>query len=356
MKKSTLVESIQRMHQIIGIKPNILIESEINEANAFATEGAKLFAKFFGSLEKDLVVGATSYSKNQVKRIVNKIGTSTLTADEMAVVKTLTKEAIAADRALIKNLSLEIFGEIQKLGKRQLKTKYYSEVKAGLKEILPDSEISKVIKDVDAKLTGGKVAPSPTPANPPKPPKQNATLKPNNEPSTPSVKSGELPPDADAIINSTAKSSAEAAAYMAQIEALGFNSKITKLLQLEYGKAGMANKTAAEIIDAGNQLARQLSEKDYGWVKRIWASISKDPAASITKAGKAGYKMIFWYSVLALSLAGAGIAFAIKNKVESKTGTKGSDILPDMPNIPDAEPKKQADADSVDWSKYKPQN
>ena len=48
---------------------------------------------------------------------------------------------------------------------------------------------------------------------------------------------------------------------MAQVESLGFTPKVTKLIQLEYGKPGVANKTAAELIDLGNQLVNQLSEK-----------------------------------------------------------------------------------------------
>jgi hypothetical protein len=161
-------------------------------------------------------------------------------------------------------------------------------------------------------------------------------LKPNNTPSVSTAKAGELPQNADEIIHTTAMESVEGAAYMAQVESLGFSPKVTKLLQLEYGKPGVANKTIDEIINDGNQLVKQLSEKEYGWLRRIWSAVSKDPAASISKAGKAGTKLIFWYSAIALTLAGAGIAIALKSWVESKTGTSGKDLLPSIPSIPDA--------------------
>lgn len=167
MKKNTLLESIKRIHQIIGIKPNILIESEINEANPVASEGAKLLAKLFTNLEKSLVVGGTSYTKAQVKTIIRKAGVGVLTADEKAVMQALSKELILADKLLIKKLTSEIFGEWSKLTNRQLKTKYYSEVKAGLKELLPETEVNKIINGVDAKITpkkpsGGQPTPQKT--------------------------------------------------------------------------------------------------------------------------------------------------------------------------------------------------
>lgn len=156
MEKNTLLENIKRIHQIIGIKPNILIESEINENNPLASEGAKLLAKIFTNLEKPLVVGSKNYSKAQVKTIIQKAGTSTLNADEKAVMQALSRDLISLDKKLITRLSSEVFGEMEKLGNRQLKTKFYSEVKAGLKELLPDSEVNKVIRNVDTKIAGKK--------------------------------------------------------------------------------------------------------------------------------------------------------------------------------------------------------
>jgi hypothetical protein len=156
MKKNTLIESIKRMHQIIGIEPNILIESEINESNPIASEGAKILAKLVTNLEKALVVGSKSYTKAQVKTIIGKAGNAVLTADEKAVMQVLAKDLIAVDKAFLKRMSSEIFGEWSKLSNRQLKTKYYSEVKAGLRELLPDDEVNKIVKGVDTKIAATK--------------------------------------------------------------------------------------------------------------------------------------------------------------------------------------------------------
>ena len=46
MEKNTLLENIKRIHQIIGIKPNILIESEINRI-------AENYVKYASWYEKD---------------------------------------------------------------------------------------------------------------------------------------------------------------------------------------------------------------------------------------------------------------------------------------------------------------
>lgn len=169
-------------------------------------------------------------------------------------------------------------------------------------------------------------------------------LRPNTSPAPTKPKTGELPADADEIIAATAKSSPEAAAYMRQIESFGFSEKITKILQLEYGKAGMANKTADELIEMGNRLSRQLSEKEYGWLKRIWSRFEKNPAGAIDKAGKASYKLMFWVTILILAASGVAVVLAIKNWFESKTGTSASDLLPSIPDAKSetepAKPKK----------------
>jgi hypothetical protein len=179
MNKKILLEEIKRMHELIGITPNILMESEITEAGIVSKEGAELLAKFFTNLERPLVANGKSYTKNQVKQIIGKIGTTQLNNEEKVLVSTLTKEAIALDKTLIKRLSNEIFGEIQKLTNRQLKTKYYSEVKKGLREVLPKEELDKLITNVNAKLNiQPKSTPTPNP-NPNPNPAPNPLPSPN---------------------------------------------------------------------------------------------------------------------------------------------------------------------------------
>ena len=169
MDNKVLLEDIKRMHELIGIKPNILIESVITEQVRVATiEAAQLLAKFFTNLERAVVAGGKSYTKNEVKQIIGKIGTIQLSNEEKLVVSTLTKEAIALDKTLLKRLSGEIFGEMQKLSSRRLKSLYYTKVKRGLKEVLPKEELADLITKVDAKL-GVKPKPAPRPTVTPTP-------------------------------------------------------------------------------------------------------------------------------------------------------------------------------------------
>ena len=54
MDNKVLLEDIKRMHELIGIKPNILIESVITEQVRVATtEAAQLLAKFFTNVESN---------------------------------------------------------------------------------------------------------------------------------------------------------------------------------------------------------------------------------------------------------------------------------------------------------------
>lgn len=164
MDNKVLLEDIKRMHELIGIKPNILIESVITEG-IVSKEAAQLLTKFFTNLEKTVVAGGKSYTKNQVKQVLRNIGSVQLTNDEKILIQTLTKDAIALDKQLIKRLSNEIFGEMQKLTRRQ-QTAYYSEVKKGLKDILPKEELNSLISSVNTKI-GAKPKPDPTPTTPP---------------------------------------------------------------------------------------------------------------------------------------------------------------------------------------------
>jgi hypothetical protein len=341
MTKRTLLEEIRRIHEISGIKSEILVEGLINEAaDPITKEMARIITSFFTGMEKEIIVAGRKIGQKKAEQIVSKIGSKTLTADEVAVVKALTKEVISADAAIIGRLTSDIFGEMQKLTSRTAKTKYFSEVKAALKGILPDEEVKNVVSGVTSKVkagttttgsstssgAGGKVKPKPEPNN---------VLKPDpnaNVPSAPDV----LPSNANEIIAATAASSAEAKAFMEQVKLLGFDEKITKILQLEYSK--FYNLSAAELIKEGNALVKQLNEKNYGWIKRGWSKVTDNPSEAIGKAGKASYKAILWYTVIGLAMTGSAIVYAIKNKVEDATGVKGSDILPDV-KVPDLSKK-----------------
>ena len=312
--KQNLNEQIARIKQLLVIKES----SDVKETETILNEQffAKLLQKMGSAFETKFITSVEG-------KLGKKIATAT-DAEIGAALKSLPvlrQEIAAAVYTTEKSMIDGVFSKYD--------MSIAGEASAAYTELQVKGLNKSILKDVTSQWkTAGKGGTTTTTGT-------NNALKPNNTPAPP-VKTGVLPPNADEIIQATAKSSPEAAAYMAQVESLGFTPKVTKLIQLEYGKPGVANKTAAELIDLGNQLVNQLSEKEYGWLRRIWSSVSKDPAASISKAGKAGTKLIFWYSAILLTLAGAGIAIAVKNWVENKTGTSGKELLPSIPSIPDA--------------------
>jgi len=326
--KQNLNEQIARIKQLLAINESFDVtetETILNEqffAKLLQKMGPAFETKFITSIEGKLGKKIATATDAEIGAALKSVDLAVLRKEIAAAVYTTEKSMIDG---VFSKYDMSIAGEASAA---------YSELQAkGLNK--------SILRDVTSQWkTAGKGSTTTTTST-------NNVLKPNNGSAAPTAKSGVLPPNADEIIQATAKSSPEAAAYMVQIESLGFPAKVTKLLQLEYSKVGVANKTIAEIIEDGNNLVRQLNEKEYGWLKRIWSSISKDPAASISKAGKAGVKTIFWYSAIGLTLAGAGVVYAIKNWVESKTGTSGKDLLPSIPSIPDA--NKTSTKEKIDW-------
>ena len=326
--KQNLNEEIARIKKLLT-----LTESSVTEENEILEEQIVQFIKnLVPGLERKFV---TSIEAKLGKKIAtatdSEIGAALKSAEMAALRKEIAATIYASEKAMIDGVFAKYNMSVA------------GEASAAYRELQANGLNRAILKDVvgEYKAAAGKLGSASSAASSATT-KQNTVLKPSTSTTASKAKVGEVPPNADEIINATAKSSAEAAAYMAQVEALGFDPKTTKLLQLEYSKAGVANKGIAEILEDGNALARQLNEKQYGWLKRIWASIAKDPATSIAKAGKAGYKAILWYSILVLAAAGAGVVFLIKDKIESKTGTKGSDILPSIPDANNAgtTPKK----------------
>lgn len=167
MDNRILLEDIKRMHKLIGITPNILIESVITEG-VVDKEAVAVFKSIFTNIERAVVAGGKSYTKKQVKQVIGKIGSQELTNEEKVLVQTLTKEAIALDKKLIQRLSNEVFGEMQKLSSRRLKTAHYGRVKRGLKELLPKEEFNALISNLNTKLNI-KPTPNPNPAPNPAP-------------------------------------------------------------------------------------------------------------------------------------------------------------------------------------------
>jgi hypothetical protein len=344
MKKQTLLESIKRMHQIIGIQPDILIETEINENNPIATEGAKLFTKLFTGVEKALVVGGKKYTQNQVKIIIGKAGKGMLTADEKVVMQVLAKDAITANKLLIKTMGLEIFGEMQKITNKQLRTKYYSEVKAGLRELLPDSEFDKIIKVVDDKLSGGKVNPQPKPK--PKPNVARGGL--GNLPIVASVDDIMEEVLIDPIFTNIVKSKPDG------------QESLRKFIELHHKKGVSADdlkESAGEFIVERIQNIPNVPGKPMnisgGIDKVIGVLIKGGPALDAAK-GSVKWSIAIGLALVAagvltlkefISLIGCRIGFEWTNNLLGCNGASS-----------DQQSNNTGNSGDVDWNKYKPVN
>ncbi len=346
MEKNTLIENIKRIHQIIGIEPNILIESEINENNPIASEGAKVFAKIFTNLEKPLVVGSKNYTKTQVKTIIQKAGTSTLTADEKAVMQALSKDLISLDKKLITRLSSEVFGEMEKLNNRQLKTKFYSEVKAGLKELLPDSEVNKVIRNVDTKIAAKK-------------PSGGQQTKPGTH--QPNVMSGglnNLP--AAASVDDIMEEILIDPIFKSIIE----NKKGSQELVREWVTKNVGKgATADDIIKAAGPYIERVQQAPGAPIKKVNVGGVLDSIFSIAQRGdkawasaKGGAKWALAIGLVLVitgvisikeygSLIGCRLGWDWSNKMFGCDGTSS-----------DQQNTNNNSNDGVDWSKYKPAN
>lgn len=95
MENKKLLEEIKRIHQIIGVTPNILTESE--EMVSEAGTRSSLAKKLASILISDVVeIGGKKYGKGEVNLIIKKVGTA-LTDEEKEVLKVVTSRAIAKD-------------------------------------------------------------------------------------------------------------------------------------------------------------------------------------------------------------------------------------------------------------------
>lgn len=95
MENKKLLEEIKRIHQIIGVTPNILTESEemVSEAGTGSSLAKKLASILIGDV---VVIGGKKYGKGEVNVIIKKVGTA-LTDEEKEVLKVVTSRAIAKD-------------------------------------------------------------------------------------------------------------------------------------------------------------------------------------------------------------------------------------------------------------------
>lgn len=322
--KQNLNEQINRIKTIIALNESSIIKDtsvvELNE------QWAQFVKTFVPALERKII---TSLEGKLGKKMSQASDAEIATALKSSQLAVLRKEIAAAVYASEKTMIDDIFSKYDMSIPGQATAAYKELQTKGISKSI-NRDVALEFKANASKSSGA----GGSQLNP------NAILRPNTSPSPNKSNTNTLAADADEIITTTAKSSAEAAAYMAQVERLGFDANTTKILQLEYSKAGVANKSASELIELGNDLTRGINEKKYGWLKRSWANFLKDPSGNIKKGGKATIVLIVIVTLIKMAASGAAIADAIRVWVESKTGTSGSNILPSLPDRPSTGKKK----------------
>jgi len=326
MSKQNLNEQLNRIKQLLNINESSVIEEAGNPIMA-------VVRKLVPGLERKL----TKALEGELgKKIANATDQEIETALKSTTMKATRQELAAAIYAVEKNMIDDVFAKYN-MSVATEASKAYSELQQnGLnKGILRD-----IVGEWKAGGKGGSSSLAPTPNPAPKPkPKKEPVLTPDPDapgPGSKPLKIDDLPPNANDIINGTAKSSTEAAAFMQQIDLLGFNDQITTLLKLSYSQN--YRKTIPELVAEGNDLAQMLNEKTYGPLKRLWSRIANNPSGAIEKTGRAGKSLLKWVVILSVLSSGAVITFALRDKIMKGLGLEDESLLPDV-KVPDLSKK-----------------
>lgn len=331
MNNKVLLEDIKRIHQIIGISPSVILESEINEANnPIATEGARIFSKFLSGLEKDLVVGAKQYTKAEVKNIVKKIGTNTLTNDEKLVLQTFTKSMLAADKKLFNKFVNEIYGELLKQTNARLRGAYYASVKKSMKEMFPDTELAKLFSEVDNKVAAatGRVGSGATSGS-------GSTAGSGTTPgSTPgsgsaSGRSGSGRTntvglsDVEKQLKQMADSNPQVKSYFLTVDNLNLDTNIAENLKLNAGK--YAEYSVPELIQEAKAISDALNDKQFGWLKSLLRQWLKNPAKNTWTIGKTTVAISAAVAVGAIAITFGQAALRANSKLRKSLNLSDDD-------------------------------
>jgi hypothetical protein len=181
MENKRLLEEIKRIHQIIGVTPNILTESEemVSEAGPTSTLAKKLASIFVSDVVQ---IGAKKYGKGEVNAIIRKVG-STLTDEEKEVMKIVTSRTIAKDAsksvleviaksfaadlksisddsvadALTQEFKLLFRSVMTKQDADLLEKKLNTEIKKIVRAVTPESLTKKIFDELSKNVDGAKL-------------------------------------------------------------------------------------------------------------------------------------------------------------------------------------------------------
>jgi hypothetical protein len=161
MENKILLEEIKRMHQIIGISPDILINEE-NSVDEAAIPGTSRFAQILAKvLVSDVVdYGGKSFTRKEVRTIMNKVGSKALANDEKAVVRIATSRVIAKDasKSILKTIAATFAADMKSITDDAVASATFKEFKNDFSEILSKENATALeneIKDQVGKIKRG---------------------------------------------------------------------------------------------------------------------------------------------------------------------------------------------------------
>lgn len=152
MEKKVLLEQIKRMHEIIGVNPNIMLETELSVDEAGVIPGTSKAAQILAKvLVSDVIEYAgTKYTKAQVRAILNKIGLKALSKEESEVVKIATSRVIAKDAAksVLDTIAKTFVADLKAITDDAVAAAEYQEFKNLAKTVLKSEDLAVLEKNI----------------------------------------------------------------------------------------------------------------------------------------------------------------------------------------------------------------
>lgn len=158
MENKILLEEIKRMHQIIGISPEILINEE-NSIDEATVAGLSTIAKYLARvLVSDVIEhGGKQYTRKEVRTIMSKIGSKMLSSDEKAIIKKATSKVIAKDlsKNILKTVASTFVADMKNITDDAVASATYKEFKDDFSVILTKENAEALEKEIKEQL--GKI-------------------------------------------------------------------------------------------------------------------------------------------------------------------------------------------------------
>ena len=321
--KKNLNEEISRIKTLLNIKENNLIL----EANPILS----IIRRLAPSIEGRFISGVeTKLGKNIAAASEAEIKTAFKSA-ELAVLRKEIGDAIyVAEKS-----SIDAIFKKYNMSSASESARAYSELSA-----LNQGEFASISKELGRSYRAAKGSTS-TGGNNTLTQSRPAPIQGN---STTTSNTSNLGDEAEEMIRNTAKIDADALAYYATIEKMGFSEKVSSTMKLAYTKVG--NKTPAQIFDEAQALSSRIDNKKLGWLLNIGKRVAKNPETTVKVLGKTVSWGVIYYVIIASLVALGGVVLFNVDRVSRFFGGNGGETNNTIP----------IKNNDVDWSKYKPQD